>query len=156
MLLASSEGRSWVRSHVSAKPRRNTGGEENQRRNISLVCEIRHLSNTPVNISGWKRGARQLTKKNVCAVIHLECAIVVYLKEQDRSSVLATKPKQKITRGIRIVEIFVVLDFRNLVEHELLITYPIRAYVYSNGLNKKIFSYMYSPVGRLQQIGLKG
>ena len=32
---------------------------KSQRRNISLVCEIRHLSNAPVNISGWKRGARR-------------------------------------------------------------------------------------------------
>ena len=31
---------------------------------ISPVClRDRHLLNAPVNISGWKRGARQLTKK---------------------------------------------------------------------------------------------
>ena len=32
---------------------------KSQRRNISLVCEIRHLSNAPINISGRKWGARR-------------------------------------------------------------------------------------------------
>ena len=37
---------------------------------ISPIClRDRQLLNAPVNISGWKRGARQLTKKkNGCAV----------------------------------------------------------------------------------------
>ena len=36
-LHATSEGRAWVRSHVLAKPRSKTGGEENQRSNISCL-----------------------------------------------------------------------------------------------------------------------
>ena len=33
---------------------------KSQRRNISLVCEIRHLSNDPINISDQKQGARRI------------------------------------------------------------------------------------------------
>ena len=32
---------------------------KSQRRNISLLCEIRHLSNAPIHISGRKQGARR-------------------------------------------------------------------------------------------------
>ena len=33
---------------------------KSQRRNISHVCEIRHLSNDPINISDQKQGARRI------------------------------------------------------------------------------------------------
>ena len=93
MLPASSDGRVWVRSHVSANPE---GKLEVRKTNaaISPVClRDRHLPNAPVNISGWKRGARQLTKKIMLTT--LTCSNVICSK----SDLYISSPECRIIGG---------------------------------------------------------
>ena len=95
MLQASSEGRAWVRSHVSAKPRRKTGGEENQRRNISRLFAW----SAPTQRSGkhqWlEAGCPAVNKKNASLKYWFvrdnevqKCPFLIKLSDQSTSNVV--------------------------------------------------------------------
>ena len=74
MLLASSEGRAWVRFHASAKPRRKTGGEGNQPRNISRLF----ARSAPTQCSGkhqWLEVGWPAVTKQKLSVFCRACAV---------------------------------------------------------------------------------